>query len=52
MTTSDIIHCYHCALSATLESTGMNIHRKTSVFVVCLLVSGCTTHPARQQVPQ
>jgi peptidyl-dipeptidase Dcp len=26
-----------------------NIHRKASVFVVCLLVSGCTTHPARQQ---
>jgi hypothetical protein len=49
MSTSDIIHCYHYGLSATLESTGMNIHRKASVFVVCLLVSGCTTHPAREQ---
>jgi peptidyl-dipeptidase Dcp len=27
----------------------MNIYRKASVFIVCLLVSGCTTHPARQQ---
>jgi peptidyl-dipeptidase Dcp len=27
----------------------MNIHQKASVFVVCLLVSGCATHPARQQ---
>ena len=26
-----------------------NIHRKASVFVVCLLVSGCATQPARQQ---
>jgi len=50
MTTSGIILCYYYCLSATLGFTGMNIHQKASVFIVCLLVSGCTTHPAMQEV--
>ncbi len=49
MITPDIIRYDHYDLSATLEFTGMNIHREASLFVVCLLVSGCATRPAAQE---